>query len=47
MRNGKSKLFFTISVIVAVFSAAAVFAGTGPELNVLSPGRGEEIPGYA
>ncbi|HEB29570.1 MAG TPA: hypothetical protein ENI15_01680 [Spirochaetes bacterium] len=44
MINGKSKLFFMISVIVAVFSAAAVFAGTGPELNVLSPVRGEEIP---
>jgi len=44
MKKGKLGVFCVILVFSVVFSAGALFAGTAPELNILSPKRGEEIP---
>jgi hypothetical protein len=44
MKKGNRSVLVVIIVFSVVLSAGVVYAGTEPELNILSPKRGEEIP---
>ena len=44
MKKLNAGVVVAVLVFLVVFSAGAVYAGTKPELTILSPKRGEEIP---